>query len=110
MNQLPTEKLITTVSILEKDLAKQLQAESAQPFDLSQYPLLRVKIFHVSDRKGYVLSMVMHHIISDGWSVGLLQQELSKLYTALTTQCAAVSQREEVLPSLPIQYVDFAIW
>ena len=52
----------------------------------------------------HVLAMAMHHIISDGWSLGVLVGELSELYAA------AVEARPARLPELPVQYADFAVW
>ncbi|MGK7948457.1 MAG: amino acid adenylation domain-containing protein [Xenococcaceae cyanobacterium] len=83
---------------------KRLATEEAQqPFDLSQEPLLRVSLLKLAFDK-HVLLLTMHHIISDGWSLGILVQELSVLYQAF---CAG---KPSPLPELPIQYADFAAW
>ncbi len=81
--------------------AAQLAAEEAQqPFDLTQGPLWRVKVFQ--DHNGsHLLVLVMHHIISDAWSFYIFCQELTEFYEAST------SGRSSSLDNLPIQYADF---
>src|SRR5258705_6615099 len=76
--------------------------ESMLPFDLSNGPLLRTRICRVDDKK-WVLIYVMHHIIGDAWSMGILIRELLPLYNA--DRNAARPQ-----PPLPIQYKDYADW
>ena len=77
--------------------------EAAQPFDLSRGPLLRVKLVRLSEQE-HVLLLTMHHIVSDGWSMGVLIREVSELYSAYA------SGREPQLEELPIQYADYASW
>src|SRR6185312_5771272 len=78
-------------------------AERREPFDLTTGPMLRVKLLRLSD-EDHVVLLTMHHIVSDGWSVGLLIKEVATLY-------AAYSQGDESpLPELPVQYGDFAVW
>jgi amino acid adenylation domain-containing protein len=87
-----------------EDEARRLaNAEGQQSFDLAQGPLLRARLLKLADEEHIVL-LTMHHIVSDGWSMGLLIDELSKLYVAF------VSGSESPLPELPIQYGDFAHW
>jgi amino acid adenylation domain-containing protein len=83
---------------------QRLACEEAQYlFDLTQDSLLRTTLLQLSDQK-YVLLLMMHHIVFDGWSTGILLGELSTLYEAF-------SQGEpSPLPDLPIQYADFAVW
>jgi len=84
--------------------AQRLAAEEAQaPFDLERGPLFRSKLLQL-DEADYVLLMTMHHIVSDGWSLGILNRELSTLYAAYS------ANQPSPLPELPIQYVDFARW
>ncbi|HEY9728730.1 MAG TPA: condensation domain-containing protein, partial [Chroococcales cyanobacterium] len=84
--------------------ARRLTAQEAQrPFDLSKSPLLRVTLLRL-DEAEYVLLMILHHIVSDGWSMGVLIREIAALYAAIT------SDKPSPLPSLPIQYADFAFW
>ncbi|HEX6047359.1 MAG TPA: amino acid adenylation domain-containing protein, partial [Pyrinomonadaceae bacterium] len=77
--------------------------ESQRPFDLSAGPLLRARLLRLSDRE-HVLLCTMHHIISDGWSMGLLIRELTTLYEAFT------QGEPSPLPELAIQYADYAHW
>nr|AXN93624.1 PuwG [Symplocastrum muelleri NIVA-CYA 644] len=73
------------------------------PFDLSLAPLVRVKLLRL-DSKSHLLLLTMHHIVADGWSMGVLIRELSVLYQAFC------SGKPSPLPELPIQYADFAVW
>jgi amino acid adenylation domain-containing protein len=79
------------------------QAEVQRSFDLTRGPLLRVALMRLADDE-HVLLLTMHHIISDGWSHGVLWRELALLYGAYTTGQPAP------LPALSIQYADFAHW
>ncbi|WP_139198027.1 condensation domain-containing protein, partial [Pseudomonas sp. NFACC37-1] len=86
---------------------EQIQAfvrqQIAQPFDLQNGPLLRVGLLRVAADE-HVLVLTQHHIVSDGWSMQLLVQELIQGY-------AAYSQGESpALAELPIQYADYAVW
>jgi hypothetical protein len=84
--------------------ARRLAAEeSERPFDLSSGPLLRVRLLRLSEDE-HVLLFSMHHIISDGWSMGVLVREMGLLYEAYS------QGRESPLPELPIQYADYAHW
>jgi amino acid adenylation domain-containing protein len=87
----------------EEQVRLQLRRVSRQPFDLRVPPLLRVTLLRLADTEHVVL-LVMHHIVSDGWSLGVLIQELQLLFAAHATG------RPAVLPELPIQYADFAAW
>jgi amino acid adenylation domain-containing protein len=80
-----------------------VEEESRRPFDLARDPLLRARLLTLKDDE-HVLLLVMHHIVSDGWSIGVLLNELSALYTAFT------NGRESPLAELPIQYADYAVW
>ncbi|MEE8524784.1 MAG: amino acid adenylation domain-containing protein [Thermoanaerobaculia bacterium] len=77
--------------------------EARRPFDLAAGPLLRTVLLRLADDR-HVALVTMHHIISDGWSIGVLLRELGALYTA------AVSGEEPALPALPIQTADYALW
>ena len=84
--------------------ANQLTAKEAQrPFNLLTDLLLRVTLLQLDDRE-YLLMLNMHHIVSDGWSIGVLIQELGAIYTAFA------SAKPSPLPELPVQYADFAKW
>jgi amino acid adenylation domain-containing protein len=79
------------------------QVLTQQPFDLERDPLLRAHLLRLSTEE-HIAVVVMHHIVSDGWSMGVLIREVGALY-------AAFSQgRPSPLPELPIQYADYALW
>jgi amino acid adenylation domain-containing protein/non-ribosomal peptide synthase protein (TIGR01720 family) len=77
--------------------------EAQQPFDLAKGPLLRATLLQLGEAE-HVLLLTMHHIVSDGWSMGVLIRELAALYEAFSTG------KPSPLPELPIQYADFAHW
>ncbi len=84
--------------------ANRLTAQEAQrSFNLSTDLLLRVTLLQLDDAE-YLLMLNMHHIVSDGWSIGVLIQELGALYTAFARE------KPSPLPPLSIQYADFAKW
>jgi amino acid adenylation domain-containing protein len=73
------------------------------PFNLDTGPLLRLNLLRLADEE-QILLINMHHIISDGWTIGLLIHEWCQLYNA------CVRQQPHTLPTLPIQYTDYAAW
>ena len=77
--------------------------EARRPFDLARGPLLRATLLRL-DEEDHVLLLTMHHIVSDGWSMGIVFRELSALYEAFS------KGKPSPLPELPIQYADFAVW
>jgi amino acid adenylation domain-containing protein len=79
-----------------------IQSFIQQPFDLQTGPLLRVSLLRLAEQE-HILLICLHHIIADGWSLGVLWHELSELYTAF---CQG---RSATLPELPIQYSDYTI-
>ncbi|MBV9772729.1 MAG: amino acid adenylation domain-containing protein, partial [Gemmatimonadetes bacterium] len=87
----------------ERTLLRLAAEESGRPFDLERGPLLRAAVVRLGDEEWAVL-FALHHIISDGWSTGILVREVSELYGALSTG------REPALPPLPVQYGDYAAW
>src|SRR5882724_1179725 len=87
----------------EKGVQEVAAAEAGRPFDLRTGPLLRVRLVRLSERE-HVLVLVMHHIISDGWSMGVLLREMEVLYGAYERG------EEAALKELPIQYADYAEW
>ena len=101
INLVDLQQLETTQR--ENSVLTQAQLEATTPFDLENGPLIRCSLLQLSASE-YVLLLTMHHIISDGWSIGVLIQELSSLYQAF------IQPEESPLASLPIQYGDFAIW
>ncbi|HBO1011943.1 TPA: pyoverdine non-ribosomal peptide synthetase PvdD, partial [Pseudomonas aeruginosa] len=87
----------------EEGLIERIQAIVVQPFDLERGPLLRVNLLQLAE-DDHVLVLVQHHIVSDGWSMQVMVEELVQLY-------AGYSQGlDVVLPALPIQYADYALW
>ncbi|MGH3907542.1 MAG: non-ribosomal peptide synthase/polyketide synthase, partial [Pseudonocardiaceae bacterium] len=80
-----------------------LAAELSRPFDLRRGPLTRAVLVHLSG-DDHVLMLSQHHIVTDGWSVAVLVDELAELYAA------AVRRIPAELPELPVQYPDFAVW
>ncbi|MEJ8546230.1 condensation domain-containing protein [Brevibacillus borstelensis] len=87
----------------EETLLRQLHHDAKVAFDLERGPLFRVKLYQVGQQK-YVLLLVVHHIVADGWSMGVLMRELSNIY-----QNNQLLKRGS-LPPLPFQYGDFATW
>jgi amino acid adenylation domain-containing protein len=87
----------------EANLESQLRQAILAPFDLAVGPLFEARVWRLG-RDHHVLLLRMHHIVSDGWSMGILFGELSRLYVGF------VSGRPASLPPLPVQYADFAVW
>jgi amino acid adenylation domain-containing protein len=78
-------------------------AEAARPFDFARGPLLRLTLLRLAAAEHQAL-LNLHHIISDGWSTGVLVRELTALYSSI------LSGQGSPLPELPLQYADFALW
>lgn len=87
----------------EAEADRVLHEESCRPFDLAVGPLFRSSLLRLSDSE-HILLLTMHHIVSDGWSAGILYRELRVLYGAFS------SGEPSPLPELSIQYADYAIW
>src|SRR4051794_25206473 len=87
----------------EAQITEQATQEAQAPFDLSTGPLIRARLLRVSSDE-HVMLMTMHHIVSDGWSMGIFIREVAQLYAAY---CEG---RSNPLPPLPIQYADYALW
>ncbi|MET0399177.1 MAG: non-ribosomal peptide synthase/polyketide synthase, partial [Longimicrobiaceae bacterium] len=87
----------------EAEVLRLASAEAARPFDLAAGPLLRASAVRLADAEWAVL-FTLHHIVSDGWSMGVLVRELSALYAA------AAEGRQAELPALAVQYADYAAW
>ncbi|MEW6737787.1 MAG: condensation domain-containing protein, partial [Acidobacteriota bacterium] len=108
---LPNLKLLIPVIDLQQipeqyrkqEVLRFISQEIQIPFDLAQAPLLRVKLLCLEDQE-QVLLVIMHHIISDGWSVGIFFKEMAALYQAFA------NGRSLSLPPLPLQYADYAAW
>jgi amino acid adenylation domain-containing protein len=91
------------VSVKYTALESAIRAEAQKLFSLLDGPLFRVMLLKLSARD-HVLLVTMHHIVSDGWSVGILTRELAALYNG------AVRGESPELPELEIQYADYAAW
>ncbi|HEX8694997.1 MAG TPA: amino acid adenylation domain-containing protein, partial [Longimicrobium sp.] len=101
---LPVEDL-SGLSEADREAAVEHRAaeEAGRPFDLSEGPLFRATLLRLGG-EDHVLLLSMHHVVSDGWSMGVLFRELSALYGAYR------EGRESPLPELPVQYADYAVW
>ncbi len=87
----------------EAEIQRLIDAESAQPFNLEHGPPLRAMLLKVSEEK-HGLFLVMHHIVTDGWSIEIFVSELLALYEAFS------ANEPSPLSELPLQYADFAAW
>ncbi|AMO93273.1 D-alanine--poly(phosphoribitol) ligase, subunit 1 [Collimonas fungivorans] len=80
-----------------------INSEAKQSFDLARGPLIRASLFRLTEQE-HIFLLTVHHVIADGWSIGVLVRELNVLYRTYG------SGHEPVLARLPVQYADFAIW
>ncbi|MBS9438350.1 amino acid adenylation domain-containing protein [Photorhabdus noenieputensis] len=87
----------------ETELAFLCAKEAKTPFDLARGPLIRPALVQLAN-DDYLFLLILHHIVSDGWSFGILKSELSALYSA------CLNQQPDPLPPLAIQYPDYAAW
>jgi amino acid adenylation domain-containing protein len=87
----------------EREAERLARAEAQNGFNLSRGPLLRATLLQLTTEE-HLLLFTMHHIISDGWSSGVLVREVAALYEAYA------QDRESPLPELPVQYADYAVW
>ena len=100
--ELPVEE-ISGLDDRESVARKMARAEAARGFELRRGGLLRTRLLRLG-RTEHVLLVTMHHIVSDGWSRGVLIRELSALYEAYRRR------EESPLAELEIQYSDYAVW
>ena len=106
---LPADALPLTVHDLRGQQDAQSQARqlaqrlTEAPFDLTQGPLVRAALIRLADEE-HLFLLICHHIISDGWSTGILLRELGALYGAFRRRDA------DPLPPLTLQYPDYAAW
>ncbi|MER8741391.1 condensation domain-containing protein, partial [Mesorhizobium sp. M1005] len=99
--------------VIEHDLSGRPDAQAAlsdlcheeadTPFDLARGPLIRGRLIRMSDEE-HLFLLTQHHIVSDGWSLGVLMRELSQLYRAFA------AGQDDPLPPLAVQYPDYAAW
>ncbi len=87
----------------QEQVQRLLNQEAKRPFNLASDLMLRATLLQI-DQQEHKLLLVMHHIASDGWSVGILWQQLAAVYEAY------INDLPNPLPKLPIQYADFALW
>ncbi|GHG73242.1 non-ribosomal peptide synthetase [Comamonas sp. JC664] len=87
----------------EEEALRDMLASALRPFDLTRGPLLHASLLRLGDAE-HLLFFCMHHIASDGWSLGVLARELGRLYTA------SVTGEDAGLPTLTIQYPDYGTW
>ncbi|HEX8150837.1 MAG TPA: amino acid adenylation domain-containing protein, partial [Pyrinomonadaceae bacterium] len=87
----------------DEEAGRLMADEARRPFDLAAGPLLRALLVRLAETE-HVLAVVMHHIVSDGWSMGVLVEELGALYSSF------MQGQESPLAELPVQYTDYALW
>ncbi|WP_437966994.1 amino acid adenylation domain-containing protein [Sorangium sp. So ce260] len=87
----------------DAELRRLIEREARQPFDLANGPLLRLTLLRLGPEE-HVLLWVVHHLVFDGWSTGIVLREFAALYTAFA------AGRPAPLDALPLQYADFAHW
>lgn len=87
----------------EVEANRRMAIDAVQPFDISQAPLLRVKVAILGDGD-YIFHVVLHHLVADGWSLGVFIREMGQVYTHL------IRQQTPELPTLSWQYADFVRW
>jgi amino acid adenylation domain-containing protein len=87
----------------EAEARRLVKDERSKPFDLVKGPLFRPSLLQLGEAE-HILLLTMHHIVSDGWSMGILSRELTVLYEAFS------AGHPSPLPELSIQYGDFAKW
>ncbi|MEG3972253.1 amino acid adenylation domain-containing protein [Microcoleus sp. T2B6] len=113
VDELPVQQIILSLNInlpvrdlqglKEAEIQQIITQKVRQPFDLSKPPLLRFSLLRL-ESEYHLLILTLHHIIIDGWSMGILIEELSALYQAFSSGSA------NPLPELAIQYGDFTVW
>ncbi|HEX6747842.1 MAG TPA: amino acid adenylation domain-containing protein, partial [Longimicrobium sp.] len=87
----------------ETEVRRRAREDAARPFDLAEGPLFRAALLRVAAEE-HVLMLCVHHIVTDGWSSGILLRELSALYAAYR------EGSDSPLAELPVQYADYAVW
>ncbi len=95
--------VVDATALSDAEVQRVIEDEARRPFDLERGPLLRARLL----RRGageHMLLLAVHHIVFDGWSIGVLFHELSECY------CAFASGSVPRLPALPVQYGDYSVW
>ncbi len=98
---------LRAVSDPQTEMAFHTRLEAETPFDLSQGPLVRGRLLQLAE-DDHVLLITLHHVICDGWSLGVLAREFGALYRAYSGE--GVAWNVDPLPPLPVQYADYALW
>ncbi|HET7461935.1 MAG TPA: non-ribosomal peptide synthase/polyketide synthase [Longimicrobium sp.] len=101
--RLEMERLHALPRDVDAEIRRRAEEEAARPFDLARGPLLRATLLRV-DEDDHALLFTMHHVVSDGWSMGVLVREVSELYAAFA------EGRDAALEPLAVQYADYAAW
>lgn len=102
--EIDVENLISLPSSKQGEEVKvRIEQESLIPFDLVRGPLLRVNLFELGEQR-HVLLITLHHVVTDGWSINVLIDEVMRFYEAYTTNTDA-----DIMP-LTIQYADYGLW
>ncbi|HEU5182484.1 MAG TPA: amino acid adenylation domain-containing protein [Candidatus Polarisedimenticolia bacterium] len=104
----PRQRVLETADLTssadpQQEVLRKIAAEASRPFDLERGPLWRVLLLRTGAAEHY-LSLVLHHTITDGWSMEIIRGELAAIYGALR------EGKESPLAELPIQYADWAAW
>jgi amino acid adenylation domain-containing protein/non-ribosomal peptide synthase protein (TIGR01720 family) len=99
----PWPVTLEPLAVAPDEAGERARAILQQRFDLAHDRLLRVALLRL-DAEQHVLVLAMHHVVSDGWSIGVLVREVEALYAAFA------QRRPSPLPELPVQYADYAVW
>ncbi len=99
----PRSVELKIIKVTQEQVESLLSEEAQRPFNLESDLMLRATLLQI-DEQEHILLLVMHHIASDGWSLGIFWQQLAAVYEAF------LSGKPSPLPKLPIQYADFAVW
>ena len=100
---LPRSVELNIIDVTQEQVQELLNKEAQRSFNLESDLMLRGTLLQINSQE-YILLLMMHHIASDGWSMGILWKQLASVYAAF------VNGESLSLPTLPIQYADFAIW
>ena len=110
---------LSTADDVERELQRRLEVEAATPFDLTRGPLLRIRLFQWGADEA-VLSLTLHHIVGDGWSIGVFFEELGALYTEAVRESPEFASLPSLTPHelaeralltpLHHRYRDYAQW
>ncbi len=92
-----------SVAERESEAQRLIREDASRPFDLERGPLIRATLLRLADEE-HLAVVMMHHVVSDGWSLGVLVREVGLLYEAFA------AGKPSPLPDLPIQYADYAVW